>query len=150
MERTAGIFIIRNDNKLLIAHPTGGRPDKWSIPKGRPENNEYFTDAAVREVFEECNIDLSKWKILHNLDPVKYEKKEKTLHPYVFFERQNFIDLDEFELKCNENVPEEMGGYPEMDDFKWVTIEEARKVLYKSQVKCLDRIQELIDKIGSK
>lgn len=149
MEKSAGIFIIRKDNKLLVAHPTNTSPDRWSIPKGRPENDEYPTETAVREVFEETNVDLSLWKILHNLEPVKYEKKEKILIPFVFFEKQNDINLDDVELKCNERVPQNLGGYLEMDDFKWVTIDEARKLLYKSQIKCLDYIQELIDRLGN-
>jgi hypothetical protein len=31
-----------------------------------------------------------------------------------------------FKLKCNSNVPKERGGFPEMDDYKWVLIDEAR------------------------
>jgi hypothetical protein len=30
------------------------------------------------------------------------------------------VNFDLFKLKCNSNVPKERGGFPEMDDYKWV------------------------------
>jgi len=52
-----------------------------------------------------------------------------------------------FDLKCNSNVPEDRGGFPEMDDYKWVSIDEARNLLHPTQVACLDKIVELNEKI---
>jgi 8-oxo-dGTP pyrophosphatase MutT (NUDIX family) len=147
MEQAAGIFLIRKDNKLLIGHPTNGPENRWSIPKGRLEDGEYPTDAAVREMYEEANVDLKNWSILHNLDPVRYKNKDKILIPFVLFERQNKIDFDKFELKCNSNAPEEFGGHPEMDDFMWVTLYEAENLIYQSQIKCFSRIIELMSKL---
>lgn len=147
MEQSAGIFLIRKDYKLFIGHPTKERPNKWSIPKGHIEEDEIPTQAAVREMYEESNINVSDWKLLHNLEPVKYKNKDKILIPYVLFETQNNFDFNLFEPKCNSNVPIEMGGYPEMDEYRWVTLAEARNLLYQSQVKCLDKIEEIIQKI---
>lgn len=150
MRKTAGIFLIRRDNKLLIAHPTKLPKDRWSIPKGGIEEDEYPTDAAVREMFEEANVDVSKWTVMHNLEHIKlkYKGEEKILIPFVLFEKQNDIDFGSFEFKCNSNVPEEMGGFPEMDGFKWVTLDEAKEVLFKSQVKCVEEIEGIIEKMA--
>jgi 8-oxo-dGTP pyrophosphatase MutT (NUDIX family) len=150
MRKTAGIFLIRKDNKLLIAHPTKLPENRWSIPKGGIEDGEYPTDAAVREMFEEANVDVSTWTLMHNLEHVKlkYKEEEKLLVPFVLFEKQNNIDFGSFEFKCNSNVPEEMGGFPEMDDFKWVTLDEAKEVLFKSQVKCVEEIERIIEKMA--
>jgi RNA polymerase sigma factor (sigma-70 family) len=41
------------------------------------------------------------------------------------------------------NVPEDRGGFPEMDDYDWVTIDEARKLLHETQVSCLDKVKQL-------
>lgn len=134
--------------RFLVGHPTNHKPNFWSIPKGRLDENEQPLEAAVRETFEETNADVSSWKIVHNLEPVKYKRMKKTLHPFVLFETQNSIDFNEFQLQCNSFVPESQGGFPEMDDFKWVTIDEARECLHESQVACLDEIQKIIDKLN--
>ena len=55
------------------------------------------------------------------------------------------LNWDSFELKCNSFVSEDRGGFPEMDDFKFVTINEAKLLLHESQVKCLDKIKELLN-----
>lgn len=143
----AGLFLMRKDLRFLVGHPTNHKPNFWSIPKGRLDENEEPLEAAVRETFEETNADVSKWRIVHNLPPVQYKRMKKTLHPFVLFETQNPIDFDEFELKCNSFVPESQGGFPEMDDFKWVTIEEGRGCLHESQLACLDEIEKILDKL---
>lgn len=148
MIHTAGLFLMRKDNRFLVGHPTNNKPNLWGIPKGQLDENEVPLEAAVRETFEEANVDVSKWQIIHNLTPVKYQKVEKTLHPFLLFEIQNKIDFSTFELKCNSFVPESKGGFPEMDDFRWVTIDEARGCLQASQVPCLDEIQEIVNKLN--
>ena len=44
---------------------------------------------------------------------------------FVTFEENN-ANWDRIYLKCNSMPPKESGGFPEMDDFKWVTIDEAK------------------------
>jgi 8-oxo-dGTP pyrophosphatase MutT (NUDIX family) len=146
MRKTTGIFLINKDNKLFVAHPTRAPKDKWSIPKGGLHDDEYPTDGAVREMYEESNIDLSNWTMMHNLEHV--QTKNKLLIPFVLFEKQNNIDFSKFEFKCNSNVPEEIGGYPEMDSFKWVSLDEAKKILLKTQVGCIDEIEKIIEKLN--
>jgi 8-oxo-dGTP pyrophosphatase MutT (NUDIX family) len=148
MVHTAGIFLIRKDLRFLVGHPTNHKPNFWGIPKGRLDKDEQPLEAAVRETYEETNADVSAWKIIHNLPAVKYKKSNKTLHAYALFETQNNIDFDSFDIKCNSFVPESQGGFPEMDEFKWVTIDEAREILHESQVACLDEIQKIIDNLN--
>ena len=149
MVHAAGLFLIRNDNRFLVGHPTNHRPNFWGIPKGRLDENENPLEAAIRETFEETNFDASNWRVIHTLPPVKYKKSKKTLHPFVLFEVQNPIDFNEFELKCNSFVPDSQGAFPEMDDFRYITIEEAHECLHESQVACLDEIKKLIDKLNN-
>jgi predicted NUDIX family NTP pyrophosphohydrolase len=49
-------------------------------------------------------------------------------------------------IKCNSNVPEDRGGFPEMDGYKWVTLNDARDLLHETQVACIDKILEIIEK----
>lgn len=142
----AGIFLVGKDNKLLVCHPTNHKPDFWSIPKGKVEENETLINAAIRETYEETNIDLSSCNSLIELEAVNYGHKKKILHPFLCLQRNNSdVKWDEFVIKCNSNVPENRGGFPEMDDYKWVTIEEARIILHETQVKCLDAIDKIIN-----
>lgn len=144
----AGIFIVKKDGSLLVCHPTNHAVDFWSIPKGKVEEGETMHEAALRETFEETNIDFNNISDLHYsvhaLEPVNYGHKKKMIHPFVHIEVSNSqLPWDNIEIKCNSNVPVERGGFPEMDDYKWVTIEEARKMLHDTQVACLDKVAEI-------
>jgi ADP-ribose pyrophosphatase YjhB (NUDIX family) len=142
----AGVFIVRKDGSLLVCHPTNHKPDFWSIPKGKVEEGEEFVDAAIRETYEECNVDLSGCKGIVALEAVNYTHNKKILHPFLILERNaSNLNWDSFELKCNSFVSEDRGGFPEMDDFKFVTINEAKLLLHESQVKCLDKIKKLLN-----
>lgn len=145
----AGVFFINRENKVLICHPTNYGENTWSIPKGKVEKEEYSLDAAIRETFEETNIDLSNYiDEFIKLEIQNYKHKKKRLHPYVIFEKTCIgLYSTKFDIKCNSNVPEERGGFPEMDDYRWVSIDEARNLLHPTQVACLDKIVELNEKI---
>jgi 8-oxo-dGTP pyrophosphatase MutT (NUDIX family) len=145
----AGLFIVRKDGKLLVAHPTNHKPNFWSIPKGKVEDNETFLEGALRETFEETNLELSDNNnfTIYPMQSVNYSHKKKILYPFLFLEKTNSkFKWDEVELKCNSNVPDERGGFPEMDEFKWVTLDEARELLHNTQVACIDKILEFMTK----
>jgi len=144
---TAGIFFINKDSKLLIAHPTGH--DFWSIPKGKLEKNEDSLSAALRETWEETNVDLGEVTKWYELDTIKYKHGKKKLKPFIALEIENpKINSDEFVFKCNSIIDKKSKwnvGLPEMDDHRWVTIDEARNLLHYTQVECLDFITQIIE-----
>jgi 8-oxo-dGTP pyrophosphatase MutT (NUDIX family) len=143
--QAAGVFLVRKDGKLLVCHPTNHAPTFWSIPKGKIDEGETPLQAAIRETFEECNVSLIfNEKNLIELEPVNYGHKKKMIFPYVFFEaKSDNLDWSKFDIKCNSNVPLDRGGFPEMDDFKWVTLKEASELLHETQVACLDKIESI-------
>lgn len=145
MVKAAGLFLVNNENKILIGHPTNHAPNFWSIPKGKTDDGELEHDAAIRETLEETNIDVKDYQILHILPRVNYNHKKKCLYPFVLFEKENPFDFGKFDIKCNSNVSDDRGGFPEMDDFKWVTLDEAKDILHETQVKSLKYVQLLID-----
>jgi 8-oxo-dGTP pyrophosphatase MutT (NUDIX family) len=145
----AGLFIVRKDGELLVAHPTNHKPNFWSIPKGKVEENETFLEGALRETFEETNLDLSDNDnfTIYPMQSVNYNHKKKILYPFLFLEKTNSkFKWDDVELKCNSNVPDDRGGFPEMDGFKWVSLDEARELLHNTQVACIDKILEFMTK----
>lgn len=141
----AGIFLVNKDNELLICHPTNHPITFWSIPKGKVEDGEEIIDAAIRETYEECNVNLTNANSLITLGIVTYTHKKKALQSYLCLETKNpKIDFDSFDLKCNSNVPEDRGGFPEMDDYMWVSFEDAKDLLHYTQVASLEKIEEII------
>lgn len=145
---TAGIFFFNKDYKLLVGHPTGHKANFWSIPKGKLDKGETSFEAALRETWEETNVDLGEATSTYELEMVKYKSKNKKLKSFVIFEDENRkIDSSTFELKCNSNVSDDAkwnAGLPEMDAFKWITLDEAKDVLHQAQKECLDTITQLI------
>jgi len=142
---SAGIFIVRKNGELLICHVTNS--DLWSISKGKVDKGETFHDAAVRETYEETNIDLTESTdfVVHELEPVDYIHKQKILYPFLYLEKMDSeMDWSNVEIKCNSNVHESRGAFPEMDLYLWVTIEKARLMLHNTQIKCLDNINLLL------
>jgi 8-oxo-dGTP pyrophosphatase MutT (NUDIX family) len=145
--KTSGIFLINNQNELLVAHPTRHHKNFWSIPKGKVDSDEDSLTGAIRETWEEVNVDLRYEPInFYKLTKQTFKNKAKRLTPYVVFECENHIDFTSFELKCNSNVLPHCGGFPEMDGFRWIDLVSARSVLHHSQVACLDAIEEIINK----
>jgi len=143
----AGLFIVRKDKKLLVAHPTNHKENFWSIPKGKVEDNETFLEGALRETYEETNlnlVDTNKFDIFP-MQSVNYSHKKKILYPFLYLEKpESKFNWEDQELKCNSNVPDERGGFPEMDDYKWVTLDEARELLHATQVACIDKILDIV------
>lgn len=143
----AGLFIIRKDKKLLICHPTNHAEDFYSIPKGKVEENETFLEGAFRETYEETNLSLkdSNKFTIYPLQSVNYSHKKKILYPFVCLENfDSKFDWDSVDLKCNSDVEDARGNFPEMDGYKWVTLEEARPLLHNTQAACIDRILQII------
>ena len=58
--RSAGVIIKHGDEVLLCKRsPKESLPNHWSIPGGGIENGESPGQAAIREVHEETNIELT-------------------------------------------------------------------------------------------
>lgn len=137
IKTTCGIFIIFK-NEILICHPTNHSWDLWSIPKGVPDDGELFLDAAIREVKEETNITLSKDKNEFTELPVSiYKHKEKQLVSYVCM-----IEKVTEELICDSFVEPE--GFPEVDEFRWVSFDEAERLLHYSQSAVINDVKDIV------
>ena len=146
--KTAGVFVINKKLELLVAHPTKHDKDFWSIPKGKIDAGEDSLTAALRELWEESNVDFRNTDPLHyyELDTELFNNKRKRLKPYIIFEHENGFNFDSFDLKCNSNVPSSRGAFPEMDDFVFVNIREigGKYKLHHTQMSCLNKIKDIM------
>lgn len=112
-----GIHVfIRKGNEFLIIKRTDSKsymPSKWDIPGGSMEVGERIEDTAVREVFEETGLHVVPQEILYTyVNPVELPVRQ-TLQIIMR------ADYAGGEVKTNPK---------EHDAWKWVTIEEARKL----------------------
>lgn len=95
-KKSAGIILKHGDEVLLCKRsPEKSMPNSWSIPSGKIENGESPGQAAIREFYEETNIELDP-----NIEFVGIAnrfKKDGTKkgHMFVFFkETDNKLNPD--------------------------------------------------------
>ncbi len=146
---SCGIYLFRSDNKLLVGHPTGFKPNVWAIPKGRmalDEDNHF--NVAKRELIEETGIDINNYQVIkfEELPMVRYKETNKYLKGFFIKVNSDFSDIT---LKCDSMVYRNgLPSFPEFDDFKWVTIEESMTMLHDFQInnlyKCIELTNERI------
>jgi 8-oxo-dGTP diphosphatase len=102
--------IVERDGLVLLVHRP--RYDDWSFPKGKLDPGESFEDAALREVEEETGLHCSLGR---ELPATRYEVngRPKLVRYWLMAPRAD-VDF----------VPND-----ETDDLRWVTPEEARRLL---------------------
>jgi 8-oxo-dGTP pyrophosphatase MutT (NUDIX family) len=139
---TCGLYLISSNNRLLICHPTGSG-DEWSIPKGKVEKGEKSFDTAIRETFEETGIQVGfdNFGIPTKLPDRKYKSGRKILKSFVLFEKDG-VNIENFKCFCDSKFGSE--DKPEIDDYNWVSIKEAKEMLHESQVENLDIIRKML------
>ncbi len=108
--RAAG-GVVERDGRIAVVH----RPkyDDWSLPKGKLERGESFEAAALREVREETGL---RCTLGAELDPIRY--RDSKGRPKV--------------VRYWRMTPGEDGGFepsPEIDALRWVTREQAQRLL---------------------
>lgn len=137
MITTVGIFLVDNRNRILLGHATRAPLTLWTIPKGIQEATEQPIDTALREFREETNIDLSEYRSqLRFIGSANYPNDKKRL--YAFFLRIPDNGDKRFpNPKCISMVDEDP-PFPEVDNFRWATYDEAVKLSHSAQKQILE------------
>lgn len=149
---TCGVFIINTTyNEVLVGRVTGSKDNRWDIPKGQIDDNETFEDAAIREAFEETNVDLDM--VIRNSNcvfrelPYQYYNKHKqgvselrTVAKYFVLETD--YDFSTTNLVCDSTFTDKITGEekPEFDIVKFVKLDELPAIHY-SQFKALRELK---------
>ena len=107
----------------------------WVIPKGHLEKNETFIEAAIREVKEETNVDITTHDFVDKVGEYKYcsnlEGTMKLIKIYLF-------KVDEFQPI----VPSVKENFV---DGKWLLLREAiEKSTYQEQKSALEKIELML------
>lgn len=132
---SAGVIVVRRDEhgkwKFLLLRAYG----YWDFPKGIVEPGEDPIDAAKRETREETTItDLDfKWGFdFRETGP--YNRGRKVARYYLAETKTKDVSLP-----VNPEI-----GKPEHDAYRWVTYEEARKLVAPRVLKALEWAKEKI------
>jgi predicted NUDIX family NTP pyrophosphohydrolase len=148
--RSAGILLYRRDAdvvRLLLVHPGGpfwrGRDEgAWMIPKGLVEPGEDPLAAALREFGEEMGV-----------RPDGAPRPLCTIRQAGGKWVEAFAlegDFDCAALRSNQfdlEYPPKSGqlrSFPEVDEARWLTLDEARAKILKSQAPILDALEALL------
>ena len=129
-ENSCGAIVFNeNTEKILLVKMHNGN---WGFPKGHIENNETKEETAIREVYEETNVNI---KIIPNFErEIKYIPNEKTIKKVTIFAgitQDEDVKIDTFEIEA----------------FQWCTYEEALKlVTYKLQKDVLEKARKVFVK----
>ncbi len=123
-KESAGTLLYRHGAaglEVLIVRPSGPSARwGWSIPKGHSDPGETLEDAARRETREEAGVDYTG--PLRSLGHIDYVKSQKRVHC--------------FAGEAQDAVPRVASW--EVDDARFVALEDARKKLHADQRAFLD------------
>ncbi len=86
-ERWSGVILKKNDKVLMCKRaPNKSLPNVWSIPSGHIEDGESPGQAAIREYFEETNIELpTNIQLVGFVDKFNKDETTKRGMMYVFY-----------------------------------------------------------------
>ena len=130
-KKWAGIILKHDDEVLLCKRaPDKSMPNVWSIPSGKIEDGESPGQAAIREFYEETNIELDpKIEFVGFIDKFKKDGTKKG-HMFVFYmESKTKMEPDlenakdgfehtECEYFNKENLPQQENNEELMDLLK--------------------------------
>ncbi len=77
------VLVFKDDKILLVRRGREPRKGQWSLPGGGVELGETVRDAAVREIREECHIEIEPEKILDVLDRIFRDAAGHVQYHYV-------------------------------------------------------------------
>lgn len=134
MRQSAGTLLYREGPaglEVLIVHPSGNynRKAPWGIPKGEPNAGETDLEkVARRETLEEAGIEAGPLISLGHLD---YQKSRKRVHA--------------FAGPAPAGVEPRLASW-EIDQARFLPLEEARQLMHPDQRPFLDRLVEHLQK----
>jgi 8-oxo-dGTP diphosphatase len=132
-QQIGALVILKNKDKYLFVR-RGSKlkyeAGKWGFVGEKIEFGETPEEAAKRGVKEELNLDVDNFKLLGTLSDV-WEREDEIKH----------VILIVFVSEVGNVTPTVTG---ELDDFKWLTVKEAKKL---DMIKNSDKIMAKLEKL---
>jgi predicted NUDIX family NTP pyrophosphohydrolase len=145
-KESAGLMMFRRQEgrlEVLLAHPGGPfwrsrQEGAWTIPKGGVQEGESTLETATREFLEETGVQAcGPYLPLGQIT----QKSGKVVHAFAFegtCDTAALVSMEtttEWPPKSGRIIP-----IPEIDEIRFVSIGEARKLLNPAQVVLVDRL----------
>jgi Predicted NTP pyrophosphohydrolase len=153
MKISAGIlpYIKEGDQILVLLGHMGGPiykdiQDSYGIIKGEIDDiNELPIKAAIREFKEETTELIDESRLIFIGESMQRSDKKNIIYGInEYFDTSNWTS-NEFLLEWPKNSGN-IHHYPEMDDYKWIKIEEAKRLIRKTQLEILEILEEKLKK----
>jgi ADP-ribose pyrophosphatase YjhB (NUDIX family) len=130
---TCAVMFLTPSKNVLIVHPNGAPWNCWSFPKGLAEVDEAPAYAAARELQEETSLVINAEDLI-DLGRCAYVA-EKDYHLFLY---RSPVEPPVTKLVCESTFKSRSGEeIKEVDNFKLVTLTEARTLLNKKQAEIL-------------
>ena len=81
-----GAVIVKGDQVLLIRRANEPSRGRWSIPGGTVELGETLAQAAIREVGEECQLEVEIGDVLSTFDMIQRDERGRISYHYVLID----------------------------------------------------------------
>jgi len=78
-----GAVLVRDGQVLLVRRANDPNQGQWSIPGGALELGETLAQAAIREVREECQVEIEVDDVLSTFDLIQRDDKGRVRYHYV-------------------------------------------------------------------
>ncbi len=78
-----GVVVCKNDSVLLIQRRNPPRRGDWSLPGGGVELGETLRESALREVREECGIEVALGALIEVIDLIQRDEAGQLQYHYV-------------------------------------------------------------------
>ena len=137
----SSLVVIYTKQLDILLLSRSDRKDFWQSVTGSLEKNESPFDAAKREVLEETGIVtenylLEDWKLNHEYKI--YSHWQHRYGPGVHFNTEHIFGLELPKKITITLAPNEH------NDFKWVSLDEAKKLVFSwTNVKALEKLREI-------
>ena len=110
-----GAIIIQNGKILIVRRGSEPGKGKWSVPGGLVELGETVEQTVVREVKEECGLDVEVDELIDVVDSMTFDENGKLKYHFVILDF--FVKIKGGELRPGNDAKEAL----------WVPLEEVEK-----------------------
>jgi 8-oxo-dGTP pyrophosphatase MutT (NUDIX family) len=144
---SVGFAILSADDKILLGKASDIGGACWTVFKGGIEEGESLIETAARELKEESGIDiLTDDRLNKNISSMPFHEYStragKKVILFLLVDKEGALKDYKFEctsfFKPRSDCDREV---PEIIDFRWFTLDEARNVVFPSQIGLIDSLK---------